>query len=1036
MPTRIYKSLQLSETESVHDLLAALKWDEVIAQNVQARAVEYITTIRKTRRKPMSLESFFNQYGLDTREGLALMSMAEALLRIPDNKTATALIRDKVAGTDWLKKNDKKNGGEKDWMTRAAGVGLKLSSDTMNGVFAKLGEPVIREAMAKAMTLLGKQFVVGESVTKAMKAAKPHEEKGFRFSYDVLGEGARTMRDADGYFEGYKAALNDVGEYEGDGLRPGISVKLSALYPRYETLQQEYCVPELTNRLLKLCEIAASFDIGLTVDAEEVSRLALSLEIFENVLGEIENKDWEGFGLAVQAYHKGAPDVIEHVVGLARTYERKIQVRLVKGAYWDTEIRHAQLEGHEDYPVFTRKCNTDLSYLRCAQKMLRHRDVLYPMFGTHNAHTVAAIVEIAQESVNQQESANQNEKRQEGYEFQKLYGMGDALFNHLITDPDVNVCVYAPVGPFHDLLPYLVRRMLENGANSSFVNQIYDKEYSPEEVAVDPVIEARNNGYKAHPNIQLPPNIFGEHRKNSRGFDLDNPVALKALMEDVDFFKEKKYQAMPLIEAKKLRGRLESGSTNPANQTQMVGNVYVAQGEHVARAFKAAKQGQVVWSQTSADQRASVLENLAELLEEHSAEIIALTMREAGRTLKDCIDEIREAVDFCRYYAAQGRVDFDEIGQSLPSPTGETNMYTLHPRGIFVCISPWNFPVAIYLGQITAALMAGNAVIAKPAEQTSLIGYYLAKLILKAGVPEGAFTFLPGDGEIGAAMVAHEDVAGVVFTGSTHTAQSINRTLAEREGAIPKLIAETGGQNAMIIDSSALTEQVVDDVVLSAFGSAGQRCSACRLLFVQEEVADKTIVMLQGAMKELKLGQPQDIETDVGPLIDAEAFMAVQAHKTRLEGFSRKVARTPMDPYLRQQGHFFAPLAVEIDTLDFLQDEIFGPILHVIRYKANDINAVIDDINAQGYGLTFGIHSRVESFIKHVTSRIKAGNVYVNRGTTGAVVGVQPFGGYRLSGTGPKAGGPEYLKAFAVEKVTSTDITAAGGNAFLVMLED
>ncbi len=1021
MPARLYKSLKLSEEESVNDLLAALKWDDAIAQSVQARAVGYIQTIRKIRRKPMSLESFFNQYGLDTKEGLALMSMAEALLRIPDPKTASALIRDKVAGTDWLKKNGK----EKDWMTKAAGFGLKLSSDTMNGVFAKLGEPVIREAMAKAMTLLGKQFVVGENVPKAMTAARSHEEKGFRFSYDVLGEGARTMRDADTYFEGYKKALYDVGAYEGKGQRPGISVKLSALYPRYETLQQEFCVPELTARITALCDIAASYDVGLTIDAEEVSRLSLSLQIFETVLAAIEQPEWQGFGLAVQAYHKGAPDVIDHVIGLARTYERRLQVRLVKGAYWDTEIRHAQLEGHEGYPVFTRKSNTDLSYLRCAQKMLRNRDVLYPMFGTHNAHTVAAIVEVAQ-----------SDGSQEGYEFQKLYGMGDAIFNHLISDPDVNVCVYAPVGPFHDLLPYLVRRMLENGANSSFVNQIYNKEYEPEAVAIDPVMQSRENKEKAHPKITLPPDIFKEERVNSSGVDLDNPVDFKKLMGEVKSYKSQTYQAMPVIDGKKMRARLDGGSVSPANRNDNVGEVYVASVDHVARAFECAKQGHKIWSKTSTEERASILENLGNLLEEHQAEIIALTMREAGRTLKDCIDEIREAVDFCRYYAARGRIDFNEAGRALISPTGETNIYTLHSKGVFVCISPWNFPVAIYLGQITAALMAGNAVIAKPAEQTSLIGYYLAQLILKAGVPPAAFSFISGAGDIGAALTSHEDVSGVVFTGSTDTAHHINRALVDKKGAIPKLIAETGGQNAMIIDSSALTEQVVDDVILSAFGSAGQRCSACRLLFVQEEVADKTVIMLQGAMKELKLGQPQDVETDVGPLIDEEALMKVQSHKTRLEGFSRKIARTPMDPYLRQQGHFFAPLAVEIETLDCLKEEVFGPILHVIRYKSNKIDEVIDGINAQGYALTFGIHSRVESFISHVTARIQAGNIYVNRGTIGAVVGVQPFGGHGLSGTGPKAGGPQYLRAFAVERVISTDMTAAGGNTLLVMLEN
>jgi len=1027
MPKRIYNALLQSEEEAVEGLLTTLKWDEDIAKSVKDRAISYIKAIRKTRRKPGSLESFFNQYGLDTKEGLALMSMAEALLRIPDPKTATALIRDKVSGTNWLRSASK----DKDWMTRAAGVGLKLSSDTMGGLFSKLGEPIIREAMGKAMVLLGKQFVVGENIPKAMRAAKPWEDKskgkgGFRFSYDVLGEGARTMRDATNYFEGYKQALQDIAE--GSENNAGISVKLSALYPRYETLQHEECVPHLTDKLKQLCDIAAAHNIGLTVDAEEVARLPLSLIIFENVLVELEqeNIEWDGFGLAIQAYHKGAADTIQHIIELAHQYDRKLQIRLVKGAYWDTEIRHSQLEGHDDYPVFTRKRNTDLSYLRCAQKMLRNRDVLYPMFGTHNAHTVAAVLEIASASGS----------AVEGFEFQKLYGMGDAMFKHLVASEEINVCVYAPVGPFHDLLPYLVRRMLENGANSSFVNQIYDKDYKPEDIAEDPVALVMKTENKSHPKIPLPPDLYGEVRKNSKGIDLDNPVIFKKFEDKVRTFEKVNYSTMPLIDGKKGRAGMDCDHINPANNHDDVGEVYVAQPHHVDEAFYVAKSGFKTWSQTPTEKRAQILERLGDLLEENRDEIIALTMREAGRTLKDCIDEVREAVDFCRYYAAQGRIDFQEGGRSLKSPTGETNIYTLHPRGVFVCISPWNFPVAIYLGQITAALMAGNAVIAKPAEQTSLIGYYLAQLILKAGVPPEAFAFMPGNAEIGAALVEHDNVAGVVFTGSTETAQIINRTLASKENGIPKLIAETGGQNAMIVDSSALTEQVIDDVVLSAFGSAGQRCSACRLLYVQEDVADKTILMLQGAMQELKIGQPQDYETDVGPLIDEEALMNVQAHKTRLEGFSRKIATAPMDNYLRQQGHFFAPMAVEMKTYYFLKGEVFGPILHVIRYKAEDLDHVIDEINDQGYALTFGVHSRVQSFIDKVTRRIKAGNMYVNRGTTGAVVGVQPFGGYRLSGTGPKAGGPQYLRAFATERVVSTDITAAGGNASLVMLEN
>jgi RHH-type proline utilization regulon transcriptional repressor/proline dehydrogenase/delta 1-pyrroline-5-carboxylate dehydrogenase len=1010
------------EDEAVKDLLSALQWDHSLSEKAQEHAVDLIKGIRKTRRKPGSLESFFQQYSLDTKEGLALMSMAEALLRIPDPVTSTALIRDKVAGTNWLKSNSK----DKDWMARAAGMGLKLSSGAMNSLFSRLGEPIIREAMGKAVRLLGKQFVVGQTLTGAMKTAQPWEEKGFRFSYDMLGEGARTMRDAEHYFDAYAGALHDLADNveRGVKLRPGISVKLSALYPRFEVMQEENCVPALTEKLVKLCDIAAKNNLTLTIDAEESTRLGLTLKIFENLCLQPRFEKWYGLGLAVQAYHKAAPAMIDHVISLARTYNRHLQIRLVKGAYWDTEIKHAQVEGHSDFPVFTRKSNTDLCYLRCVQKLLRARDVIFPMFGTHNAHTVAAIIQMAGED-------------RKGFEFQKLYGMGDALYNQLIETETVNVCVYAPVGPHHDLLPYLVRRMLENGANSSFVNQIYNRDYNPREIAVDPVEKARENKEKRHPRIRLPENLYGDTRKNSDGINFDDSITVKKLVDTIErFSKSKLYEAAPLIAGKKYIAGAGHEKLNPASTNDIVGRIYPASVEQVENAFDAARLGYQIWSSTAAEQRAAVIERLGDLLEENRAELMSLCGREGGRTLKDAADEVREAVDFCRYYAAQGRLDFNDNGRVLKGPTGEKNIYKMNGRGIFVCISPWNFPVAIYTGQIVAALMAGNAVIAKPAENTSLVGAYIAELIHKAGVPPEVFTFIPGNGQLGGALVAHNLVAGVAFTGSTAVAHSINKTLAEKEGPIARLIAETGGQNAMIVDSSALTEQVVDDVVRSAFGSAGQRCSACRLLYIQEDVADKTILMLQGAIQELKIGNPSDMTTDIGPLIDEEALMRVQHHKTRLGGFGRKIAEAPLDMEMKKLGHYFAPCAFEIDGLEFLRGEVFGPILHVICYKAGDIDHVIDDINATGYGLTFGVHSRIQTFIDKVVSRINVGNVYVNRGMTGAVVGVQPFGGRGLSGTGPKAGGPQYLRAFASEQVISIDTTAAGGNTSLVMLEE
>jgi RHH-type proline utilization regulon transcriptional repressor/proline dehydrogenase/delta 1-pyrroline-5-carboxylate dehydrogenase len=726
--------------------------------------------------------------------------------------------------------------------------------------------------------------------------------------------------------------------------------------------------------------------------------------------------------LAVQAYQKSAPSVIDHIAGLAKRYDRMLQVRLVKGAYWDGEIKHAQEAGLKDYPVYTRKSNTDVSYLYCAQKLLENRDVLYPMFGTHNAHTVSAVIDMAGDS--------------KGFEFQKLFGMGDALYNHVNTEHKVLVTSYAPVGNHSDLLPYLVRRMLENGANSSFVNQIYNKVYKPAEVVLDPVAKTLANEHKAHPKIALPINLYGTERLNSKGVDLDHENDVGALLNDIAQFKNNVYEAAPLIggKFKKIHGLQNTYS--PADQTDSVGSVSFTALEQVTLAFDAARTGHQIWSQTPAIQRASVLNKMADLLEENTAELMGLCIREGGKTIDDALGEVREAVDFCRYYAARGIHDFNENGIELPGPTGEKNTYSMTSRGVFVCISPWNFPLAIYLGQITAALMAGNSVIAKPAEQTPLIATYAAQLLIKAGLPPHVLTVLLGDGEIGGAIVDHKDVAGVAFTGSTEVAKIIACSLANKDGAIVPLIAETGGQNVLIADSSALTEQVVDDVVQSAFGSAGQRCSACRVLFIQEDVADKTITMLKGAMNELSVGHPENLSTDIGSVIDMDAQSVLQRHKSALQGFGKEISETPHDIELHKNGTYFTPIAYEIPDISYLEKEIFGPVLHVVRYKAKEIDGLIDQINDLGYGLTFGIHSRIGRFIDKVTSRIRVGNVYVNRGTIGAVVGTQPFGGRGLSGTGPKAGGPRYLHAFACEKVISVDTTASGGNASLVMIDD
>lgn len=1020
MHKQISPSLFPSEDQCVHDLLSALDWRDARALRVRDEAIRLIETIRKTPQKTGSIESFFQQYSLNTNEGLALMCLAEAFLRVPDGPTAKALIRDKVAGTNWLKTIQKK-GQNSDWMTQAAGLGLSMSSGTMNSLFSKLGEPLIQQAVMQAMNLLGSQFVLGENINSAITNAQVLEKEGYHISYDMLGEGARTSEDAKKYFENYLDAIEKAGK---SAKKSTISVKLSALHPRYEFAQSDICIPEISKKLLQLCEVAAAQDIPLTVDAEEYERLEISLKIIETVCAAPELKGWEGFGLALAAYQKTAVSTLDHILGLGRTYERKLQVRLVKGAYWDSEIKRAQVKSLPDYPVYTRKSNTDLSYLVCAQKLLQNRKYVYPMFGTHNAYSVAAILDMAGD-------------KKDGFEFQKLFGMGNALYADVLGKTQIPVRVYAPVGVYEELLPYLVRRLLENGANSSFVNRVFDANTTPSALAADPVQKAQQNEPKSHPKIPLPENIYGQKRKGSRGLDLSSADILEELLQNMRTRNlSPNYVAAPMITGKAHQKGVRNRVFSPADRDRMLGHIHYADEDRIVDAFKAAKTGHQVWSQTRAEERARILEKIANALEENRAELMVLCVEEAGKTIPDALAEVREAVDFCRYYAQQGRALFKEDGTTLQGPTGENNVYSFCSRGIFVCISPWNFPLAIFTGQIAAALMAGNAVIAKPAEQTSVIAMRTCELMLASGLPKQALTLLLGDWRPGAALVDHPETAGVAFTGSTETAWKINTALAAKKGPIVPLIAETGGQNAMIMDSSALTEQVVDDVVLSAFGSAGQRCSACRVLYVQEEVADKTIHMLQGAMAHLRVGDPREINTDIGPVIDEQALAVLQKHKTALEGFGKKIAEVPLDPVLKKQGSYFSPIAYEIPSLNVLKREIFGPVLHVIRYSAEKMDDVIEEINASGYGLTFGVHSRIDSFSKNLAQRINAGNIYINRSIIGAVVGVQPFGGRGLSGTGPKAGGPNYLQRFANEKVVSVNTTAAGGNTSLVMLKE
>lgn len=1016
------KTLFMPESEIVNDLLAALPWEEERARLVEERAAALVHDVRAMKMPLGQLEEFLKEYALNTEEGISLMCLAEALLRVPDSKTANALIRDKVAAANWLDAA----GGSKDWIVKAAGVGLFMTSKTLDGVLSRMGEPFIREAMIRAMGILGKQFVLGTDIEDAVQNAQVFRDKGYRMSYDMLGEGARTAADAERYYESYAHAIRYVSERgsKHETHRPGVSVKLSALHPRYEFSQEQRCVPVLIERVTELAKIAAKGNLAFTIDAEECARLELSIAVIEGVLKAPELEGWTGFGLAVQAYQKRAMPLLDRLEGIARAHGRKIRVRLVKGAYWDNEIKHAQLQGIEAFPVFTRKANTDLSYLACAHKLLSRPDAFYPMLATHNAHSIAAVIEMARDS-----GAD--------YELQRLFGMGQGLYDLILKDHDVPVSVYAPVGPHHDLLPYLVRRLLENGANSSFVNRMLDRGEPVQNLVADPVHKVRTQSQAGHPNIRLPLDLYHQEgsagRRNSKGLDLDDPWSVDTLLDGMSRYTGQ-YEAKALIGGKVFEDSVSQEVLNPADRQDHVGTVWPAGEGLVNKAMRTAQEAFPAWTGTDVDIRAQTLERIADLYEENRDELMALLVREAGKTIPDALAELREAVDFCRYYAARGREDFSYDGTALIGPTGESNRLKLHGRGVFVCISPWNFPFAIFTGQIAAALMAGNCVVAKPAEQTPLIATRAVALMHNAGIPAAALGLMPGDGSVGAALVGHERVAGVAFTGSVEAAKDINRTLAAKDGPIVPLIAETGGQNAMIVDSSALPEQVIDDVVFSAFGSAGQRCSALRVLCIQDDVADKMIRMLKGAMQELVVGPPYDLASDVGPVIDEEALSGLVHHRESLKGFGRFIAEVPLEKDLADNGYFFAPCAYEIDGIDALQKEVFGPVLHVIRYKKDELDELLDDIRDTGYGLTCGVHSRIDAFQDYVVNRICAGNAYVNRTMTGAIVGSQPFGGHGLSGTGPKAGGPHYLHRFALEQVVSIDTTATGGNASLVSL--
>jgi len=977
------------EPEVLAPLIERARLGDEERGRIEATALELLADLREGQRTGW-VNQFLQEYRLNSSEGIALLSLAEAFLRVPDPETADMLISDKLGDGDWRSHTGKSHSGLVNSATWGLVIGRALVGDegranTLRRLISRTGEPFVRQAVGAAMRMMGEIFVMGRTIDEALKRMKKPEQKGFTASFDMLGEAARTFPDAERYFHAYEKAIEAVGKGRGEGGTEdnhSISVKLSALHPRYEVSQWGRCVPELTEKLEALCEVAAHANIGLTVDAEESERLEMSLDIIEAIAELPSLKGWNGFGMAIQAYGKRAQRTIGWAEALASRTGRTMPVRLVKGAYWDSEIKHCQEQGLSHYPLFTRKAATDVCYLACAKDMLEAK-AIRPAFATHNALTAATIIEWADNT--------------KCFEFQRLHGMGEGLFERMVREQGYRCRIYAPVGGHRDLLAYLVRRLLENGANSSFVHQLADEHLTDDQLLADPVEKIIAVGGTRHPSIPLPEDLFMPQRKNSQGLDLEDWRVLKRVTEGID-------------------ERADIGP-EPAAVTD------------VAPLLDQAVAAFPHWSALPIEERGACLDRLADIYEERRGELMALAVHEANKTIPDALAEVREAIDFCRYYAAEAREKL--VPRELPGPTGEANILRMEGRGVWCCISPWNFPLAIFTGQIAAALVAGNTVIAKPAPQTPRIAAAAVRLAHAAGIPADALILCPGGPETGAALTGDPRIAGVAFTGSTATAKAIARSLLEGEDRpIVPLIAETGGVNAMIVDSTALPEQVVADVVTSAFGSAGQRCSALRLLLVQEEVADRMIEMLAGAMDGLVVGDPANPKADVGPVIDDAAYKKLMGHRAAMQDRWLKTLEVPTD------GRFVPPTLIRLDSLDDLNTEWFGPLLHVATWKSGKLEETVARINAKGFGLTMGLHSRIARASELVEARAHVGNLYVNRSMIGAIVGSQPFGGEGLSGTGPKAGGPHYLPRFCAERVTSIDTTSAGGNATLLSLDD
>lgn len=1012
MRQKIREFYRIDEEQVIEHILPLAEVGVSARSRAWERARQMVLNIRQAEDGKGGVDALLNEYSLSSEEGVVLMCLAEALLRVPDKETQDELIRDKLSKGEWshhLGASDSLFVNASSWGLLVTGKMVNYSDNKKTDQFGilkrtigRLGEPVIRSSVHFAMKIMGKQFVMGTNIDEAIERAKAPETKGYVYSYDMLGEGARTMHDAQRYYDSYMNAIHALGKAangRGPVKSPGISVKLSAIHPRYEFTHRDRVMNELVPRLKTLAMAAKEYDIGFTVDAEEADRLDISLDIIEQVFADPDLDGWDGFGLAVQAYQKRAIFVIDWLEALARRVGRKMMVRLVKGAYWDTEIKMTQVDGLDDFPVFTRKATTDVSYKACAIKLMAARDVIFPQFATHNAYTVATILELAK---NGHQGNDNKSMENQSYEFQRLHGMGESLYDQVVSNDKVQCRVYAPVGEHEDLLAYLVRRLLENGANSSFVNAIVDESKPVEELLPDPVEKLQDLRNKRNRNITMPIDLYGKERPNSKGMDLTDINHLMPLKNSLETW---------VTENVKPLGNKPADTVaviNPVNHNELVGTLDYHSPDDMKEIVSKAQSSFASWSATPVKERAQLLRRTADILERNSDELIALCIKEAGKLTQDSIDEIREAVDFCRYYAARA----EDLAQDE----------RLEARGVILCISPWNFPLAIFLGQVVAAVVTGNTVVAKPAEQTSLIAIRAVELMTMVGMPENVVQLVLSEGKtVGDNIVNDERIQAVMFTGSTATGTLISKILAQRGGQQVPLIAETGGQNCMVVDSTALPEQVCDDVIKSGFQSAGQRCSALRVLFVQEDIADTVISMVTGAMRELSVGDPQLLSTDVGPVIDRKALNALNAHVEYMQDHGKLLFECPL-PDLGHQGHnLFAPRLYEIDNLSVLKKEVFGPVVHVIRFKGNELDDVIEQINNTGFGLTMGIHTRIEERAADLAQRVKAGNIYVNRNMIGAIVGVQPFGGRGLSGTGPKAGGPAYLSRLMREKHTPDD---------------